>query len=155
MTGFLLALCAVAAALSADDELRAFERKVGVSGGDVWAGIPRHPAVVNPPVRAEGTKYMSLAGEWELIQRPHGAVAGRSLQELQYGIRWGGQRNKWYATSGTDTVHRVTVPGCREASGIGVASQQPGTVTRWTVSVPDVAYHLLRCPPQRMPYCSS
>ena len=96
--------CAVAAAvLCADDELRAFERKVGVSGGDVWAGIPRHPAVVNPPVRAGGTRFISLTGEWELIKRPHGAVAGRSLQEIQHGIRWGGQRNRWYASSGTDT----------------------------------------------------
>jgi len=118
-----LAACIVVSVSSAhgawDDGLRAFESKVGVSGGDVWAGIPRHPAVVNPPVRAEGAKYISLAGEWELVARPHGAVAGRSLQEMQYGIRWGGQRNKWYATSGTDTVHRVAVPGCWEASGIG------------------------------------
>ena len=118
-----LAACVAVAVSSAhcawDDELGAFERKIGVSGGDVWAGIPRRPAVVNPPVRAEGTKYVSLAGEWELIKRPHGAVAGRSLQEIQHGIRWGGQRNKWYASSGTDTVHRVAVPGCWEASGVG------------------------------------
>ena len=125
----LLCVCALAAAtvlsvhaeecVGADNELMAFEREVGVSGGDVWAGIPRRPAVVNPPVRAEGEKYISLAGEWELVKRPHGAVAGRSLQEMQYGIRWGGQRNKWYASSGTDTVHRVAVPGCWEASGVG------------------------------------
>ena len=118
-----LAICILAAVPSAqgawDDEFRAFERRIGVSGGDVWAGIPRHPAVVNPPVRAEGTKYISLAGEWELVKRPHGAVAGRSLQEIQHGIRWGGQRNRWYASSGTDTVHRVIVPGCWEASGVG------------------------------------
>ena len=125
----LLCACVLAAAtvlsvhaeecVGADNELMAFEREVGVSGGDVWAGIPRRPAVVNPPVRAEGAKYISLAGEWELVKRPHGAVAGRSLQEMQYGIRWGGQRNKWYASSGTDTVHRVVVPGCWEASGVG------------------------------------
>lgn len=102
-----------------DGALRAFERKIGVSGGDAWAGIPRHPAVVNPPVRAEGTRFVSLAGEWELVKRPHGATAGRSIQEIQYGIRWGGQRNRWYATSGTDTVYRVSVPGCWEANGIG------------------------------------
>ena len=118
-----LAICILAAVPSAqgawDAEFRAFERRIGVSGGDVWAGIPRHPAVVNPPVRAEGTKYISLAGEWELVKRPHGAVAGRSLQEIQHGIRWGGQRNRWYASSGTDTVHRVIVPGCWEASGVG------------------------------------
>ena len=29
-----------------DDALRAYERKVGVSGADAWAGIPRHPAVL-------------------------------------------------------------------------------------------------------------
>lgn len=112
----------LAAALAAqgawDDGLKAFQKKVGVSGGDVWAGIPRHPAVVNPPVRAAGTRFISLAGEWELIKRAHGG-AGRSLQEIQHDIRWGGQRNKWFASSGTDEVYRVTVPGCWEASGIG------------------------------------
>ena len=123
MIGFDTAAAILFSALSVqagwDDALSDFRRKAGVSGGDVWAGIARHPAVVNPPVRAEGTKSISLAGEWELVKRPHGAVAGRSLQEIQYGIRWGGQRNKWYASSGTDTVHRVTVPGCWEASGVG------------------------------------
>ena len=123
MIGFETAAAILFSALSVqagwDDALSDFRRKAGVSGGDVWAGIARHPAVVNPPVRAEGTKSISLAGEWELVKRPHGAVAGRSLQEIQYGIRWGGQRNKWYASSGTDTVHRVTVPGCWEASGVG------------------------------------
>ena len=109
---------ALAASGAWDDGLKEFQRKAGVSGADAWAGIPRHPAVVNPPVRAEGTPYLSLAGEWELITRTHGG-SGRSLQEIQHDIRWGGQRNKWYGSSGTDEVHRVTVPGCWEQSGIG------------------------------------
>ena len=117
---WLVASAVVACAASGawDDGLKEFQRKIGVSGADAWAGIPRHPAVVNPPVRAEGTPYLSLAGEWELITRTHGG-SGRSLQEIQHDIRWGGQRNKWYGSSGTDEVHRVTVPGCWEQSGIG------------------------------------
>ena len=117
---FLVGSAVVACAASGawDDGLREFQRKTGVSGADAWAGIPRHPAVVNPPVRAEGTPYLSLAGEWEFVTRNHGA-SGRSLQEIQHDVRWGGQRNKWYGSGGTDEVRRVTVPGCWEASGIG------------------------------------
>ena len=114
----VLAFVVCAASGAWDDEFKAFQRKAGVSGADAWAGIPRHPAVVNPPVRAEGTPFISLAGEWEFIVRRHGA-SNRSLQEIPKGVRWGGQRNKWYGSMGTDVVQRVAVPGCWEASGIG------------------------------------
>ena len=133
--GFLVVAGAVSGAW--DDGLKAFQKKVGVSGADAWAGIPRHPAVVNPPVRAEGTKVLSLAGEWEFIMRRHGA-SGRSLQEIQHGIRWGGQRNKWFASSGTDVVHKVTVPGCWEANGIGARGHSVSHLCR------DNSEHMLR-----------
>ena len=133
--GFLVVAGAVSGAW--DDGLKEFQKKAGVSGADACAGIPRHPAVVNPPVRAEGTPYLSLAGEWEFIMRRHGA-SSRSLQEIQHGIRWGGQRNKWFASSGTDVVHKVTVPGCWEANGIGARGHSVSHLCR------DNSEHMLR-----------
>ena len=85
------------------------------------SGRVKHALVQTQKHAFEQLEWLTshIDSEWELIKRPHGAVAGRSLQEIQHGIRWGGQRNKWFASSGTDTVHRVAVPGCWEASGIG------------------------------------
>ena len=78
---------------------------------DVWAGIPSHPAVVNPVAVEKfgrGQYNVSLAGEWDFVKFNHGS----------------GRRSARYVTdlwaAGSRKIH---VPGCWEAQGVGEAAR--------------------------------
>ena len=74
---------------------------------DVWAGIPSHPATVNP-VSIEkfgrGPYNISLAGEWDFAKFNHGS----------------GKRTVRHASDlWADGGRKIMVPGCWEAQGVG------------------------------------
>jgi len=74
-------------------------------GVDQWAGIPRHPAVVNAVTyEANDPNRISLRGEWEYAKRKHGS-----------GWRqWGFPKTNDWPIVGT-----LRIPGCWEAQGVG------------------------------------
>ena len=103
----LLAMLAAAyAACGASDTMTAtaHDLKVGLRGPDYWAGIRRHPAVVNPVGRnADGT-WMSLAGEWAFTNFPHGC--GKRTVKFKTWEPWPLERT-------------MKVPGIWQAEGLG------------------------------------
>ena len=97
-----LSLC-VSGAL-AETYREAFDRRTGLSGSEYWAGLKRHPAVVNPVGRAASPDVMSLAGEWEFTTFSHGS--GKRTVFLQEKAEW-------------PRVRKIRVPGCWQAQGVG------------------------------------
>ena len=81
----------------------AFGAAEPLSGYDTWAGIPRHPAQVNP-VCPGGRDVVSLRGEWDCALGRHGN--GWRTWGLQYTNEWG-------------LTGSLNVPGSWEAQGVG------------------------------------
>ena len=100
----LVPLWAFSAAETAATQASAVDLGLGLRGADYWAGIPRHPAVVNPVGREKDGTWISLAGEWAFTNFPHGTgkrtVAFKTLEP------WPLER-------------KMAVPGCWEAQGLG------------------------------------
>lgn len=91
----VLAVCVVRSVFSAALPLK---------GVDWWAGIPRHPAVVNPAAGQDPSAVLSLRGEWEYAIGRHGN-----------GWRnWGFQFTNDWPIAGM-----IQVPGCWEKQGVG------------------------------------
>ena len=93
---FLLCLSASRIAFAAAEPLK---------GDDQWAGIPRHPAVVNSVTYAkDDPNLVSLRGAWEYVAYRHGT-----------GWRqWGFPTTNDWPIAGT-----LKIPGCWEAQGVG------------------------------------
>ena len=83
----------------------AFAAAEPLKGVDCWAGIPRHPAVVNAVGYVSGDPdILSLRGAWEYAKYKHGS-----------GWRqWG-----FPTTNDWPVVGTLNVPGCWEAQGVG------------------------------------
>ena len=76
---------------------------------DIWAGLPTHPAVVNPvsvEVFGRSEDVLSLAGEWDFITAAHGN--GHGLERLFKTDLW--------TKKG---ARKIQVPGIWEAQGVG------------------------------------
>jgi len=99
------AISAVSLSLSAADPLvEAFDRSTGLTGSEYWAGVKRHPAVVNPVGRASSPSLLSLSGDWEFTTALHGR--GKRTIFLQEKSVWPDART-------------IRVPGCWQAQGVG------------------------------------
>ena len=83
----------------------AFAAAEPLKGDDQWAGIPRHPAVVNSVTYAkDDPNLISLRGEWDYVAYKHGT-----------GWRqWGFPTTNDWPIAGT-----LRIPGCWEAQGVG------------------------------------
>lgn len=71
---------------------------------DRWAGLTRHPAVVNPPIPEDPAKILSLNGEWTFSAKAYSN--GDRVQAFQHQATWADER-------------KIVVPGCWEAQGVG------------------------------------
>ena len=100
----LVPLWAFSAAETAATQASAVDLGLGLRGADYWAGIPRHPAVVNPVGREKDGTWISLAGEWAFTNFPHGS--GKRTITFKFKEPWPLER-------------KMTVPGCWEAQGLG------------------------------------
>ena len=82
-----------------------FSDALPLKGVDWWAGIPRHPAVVNSVSYEPGDpNVISLRGEWEYAKCRHGS-----------GWRqWGYPKTNDWPIAGM-----LQIPGCWEAQGVG------------------------------------
>ena len=81
-----------------------FDVETGLRGADYWAGIRRHPAVVNPVGREADGTWMSLAGEWAYTNFPHGC--GKRTVKFKTLEPW-------------PLEGRMKVPGIWQAQGLG------------------------------------
>ena len=84
----------------------------GLVGTDVWAGRPRHLAVVNPAVKADDGSVISLRGEWEFAPWKHQGAA-RDAGCSNPAVDFWGNPSCWAK------VRKISVPGCWEAQGVG------------------------------------
>ena len=82
----------------------AVDLELGLRGPDYWAGIPRHPAVVNPVGREQDGTWISLAGEWAFTNFHH--ACGKRTVSFKFQEPWPLER-------------MMQVPGCWEAQGLG------------------------------------
>lgn len=82
----------------------AVDSALGLRGPDYWAGIPRHPAVVNPVGRESDWTWISLAGDWAFTNFPH--ASGKRTVVFKNQEPWPLERT-------------MCVPGCWEAQGLG------------------------------------
>ncbi|MDO5552545.1 MAG: glycoside hydrolase family 2 TIM barrel-domain containing protein [Planctomycetia bacterium] len=82
---------------------------------DHWGPQEATPAVVNPVVRYDASKILSLRGPWEIV--PDSTLLGR--HRMGKGPDW--NEPDW---SGVRTIN---VPSCWEAEGLG----EPGTGLHW------------------------
>lgn len=111
MLAFALAAGAGFSAAGSDlMRVAAFELETGLRGADYWAGIPRHPAVVNAVGREQDGTWMSLSGTWEFTNLVHGC--GKRTTRFKPGVA-GPFAEKF--TGG----RTIQVPGCWEAQGVG------------------------------------
>ena len=83
----------------------------GLSGDDLWAGRPRHLAVVNPSVPANDGSTISLRGEWDFVQYRHGI----EVRDLRYAE----ERDFWGREGIWKNARKILVPGCWDAQGVG------------------------------------
>lgn len=101
----ILATGAVMLTARGEEALRAaFDRQTGLAGSEYWAGLKRHPAVVNPVGRAASPNVISLAGEWEFTTMNH--ASGKRTTFFQ-------EKDMW------PNVRTIRVPGCWQAQGVG------------------------------------
>lgn len=87
-----------------EDPVSVFNQRTDLADSEYWAGIKRHPAVVNPVGREPSADVMSLSGEWEFKTFSHGS--GKRTVLFQENEEW----------SDTTKIH---VPGSWAAQGVG------------------------------------
>ena len=102
--GALAPLCAFASVETDVTRASAYDVALGLRGPDYWAGIPRHPAVVNPVGREDDGTWLSLSGEWAFTNFHH--ASGRRTIKFKFQEPWPLERT-------------MKVPGCWEAQGLG------------------------------------
>ena len=108
---FALATGVVLSAAGGDAlRVSAFELETGLRGADCWAGIPRHPAVVNAVGREQDGTWMSLSGTWQFTNLVHGC--GKRTTRFKPGVD-GPFAEKF------EGGRTILVPDCWEAQGVG------------------------------------
>ena len=117
-------LCLASALLSG--ELPGFS---GVTSGyESWAGIPAHPAVVNPVLGQDAESVMSLRGKWLFTETYSELSRHPDLCRMSQGT------NGFWRADGKGGLlppKQIDVPACWEAQGIGEAGC---TSTPWVCS---------------------
>jgi len=118
MNGKMMALVAMSAFAGG-----AFAYDGTTSGHEQWAGIPAHPAVVNPVGGQDPANVISLSGEWYFREM---------LYEVQRHPNWGDlwkRTNNFIRVNGGAWSKEITplktirVPGVWEAQGVGKSGE--------------------------------
>lgn len=82
---------------------------------DKWGPVPARTAVVNPALRSENEKVISLRGTWDFN------ADGNWMSRWALGKGPGWREPSW------DNLRSIEVPGCWEAQGVG----EPGMSETW------------------------
>ena len=95
-----------------------------LTGAEGWAGIPSHPAVLNPPCGYPAGTVVGLGGEWEFRGFPGDFVTKRLPGQFFENPDWSGD------TPDATPLRTISVPGCWEAQGVGEAGLSEPWISR-------------------------
>ena len=114
--------------------LPAIVRAVEVSdaeGPESWAGLKRHPAVVNPVGRpADDPNVLSLRGTWDFKTARRKSFRSDEAPPTGGGYFWDPNDKP----SDAGPIRPIQVPSCWELQGVGDSGTSTPCLVRWDVS---------------------
>ena len=99
----------------------AFDLGLELNGKEGWAGIPAHPAVLNPPCGYEPGTVMRLDGDWEFVAYDNLRVSSSIRKPEDDAFYAQTDWKRPFFGHLACPLRKIHVPGCWEAQGVGKA----------------------------------